>query len=551
MPGRVKSEWTFQVYRLLSLISTWSSSAYGKRAKPKRRSRAIAASDLEFLERAFVGQYRGWKRTMIGNLKRFSRFLPAPGDAVFGFVLVLTLIGGRHGLLNDPGTPWHLQLGRDIIASFKVPRCDTFTFTRSGSPWVDQSWAFDVLLALLVDRWGWSAAIALAALGLAWLYRTMTRDLIRDGIAPVIAAVVSVFAVCIAAIHFLLRPHLFTFAFVYLAMRACRAQHERGGWAVGKVPIYTLFLANLHGGFVALPLIVATAGLGHALSGAWDAARKWNTVRFGLAFLACSLAAVVNPYGIGLYRHVAGLLWSSGVTSLIIEYQPPHFGTPEAQVLEWVLLALIALPAVSASRLDRYQLCHVLVWLHLALTSIRNAPLFALVAAPALATLIDGLPLTLRLAWKRAERPPLFPVLATYGVLVLVMGGVTLGGFDRKKWPLGALGALNREPTVARLFHEQDWGGLIAAECRPHRRSYLDDRFELFGKEAILEYVDVLSGGPVWDTVRARDHIEMVWLRPERGLAKRLLNDTGWQVVYRDQVSVLFKQAETRTVATR
>ena len=121
------------------------------------------------------------------------------------------------------------------------------------------------------------------------------------------------------------------------------------------------------------------------------------------------------------------------MTSLIIEYQPPHFGTPEAKVLEWVLLALVGLPVVSGVALDRYQLCHVLVWLHLALTSIRNAPLFALVAAPALATLIDGLPLTLRSAWKRAGAAPLFPVIATYGVLFLVMGGVTLGGFDRQE----------------------------------------------------------------------------------------------------------------------
>ena len=286
------------------------------------------------------------------TLYRLSRFLPGPSDAVFGFVLALVLVGGRHGLLNDPGTPWHLRLGREIIASHDVPRSDTLTFTREGAAWVDQSWAFDVLLALVVDHWGWSAAIALAALGLAWLYRTMTRDMIRLGTSPVIAAVVSVFAVCIGAIHFLLRPHLFTFGFVYLALRACKAQHERGGWAVLKVAIYTAVLANLHGGFVALPVIVATSGLGHALSGDWDAARKRNAARFGLAFLACCLAALANPYGFGLYRHVGGLLVSSGVTSLIIEYQPPHFGTAEAQVLEWVLLALIGLPVVldSAAR---------------------------------------------------------------------------------------------------------------------------------------------------------------------------------------------------------
>ena len=206
--------------------------------------------------------------------------------------------------------------------------------------------------------------------------------------SPIVAVVASLIAVGISAIHFLIRPHLFTFAFVYLTLRACQKQHKEGGWAVALVPIYTALLANLHGGFVALPVIVATAALGHAVSGPWDAARRRNLVKFGLACAGCRLAAALtNPYGFGLYRHVGHLLVSSGVTSLIIEYQPPAFGTPEAEVLEWVLLALVGLPVVSTRRIDRYQLCHVLVWLHLALTSIRNAPLFALASAPALATL--------------------------------------------------------------------------------------------------------------------------------------------------------------------
>ena len=380
---------------------------------------------------------------------KLARFVPGPSDAVFGFVLALLLIGGRHGLLNDPGTPWHLQLGREILKSGCVPHSDTLTFTRSGVPWVDQSWAFDALLALLVDRWGWSAAIALAAIGLAWLYRAMARDLILDGISPVVAVLVSIFAVCIGAIHFLLRPHLFTFGFVYLTLRACQTQHLRGGWSVLKVAVYTAILANLHGGFVALPAIVATAGLGHALSGEWDAAHRRNTARFCLAFVASCVAALANPYGFGLYRHVASLLYSSGVTRLIIEYQPPHFGTPEAEVLEWVLLALIGLPVVSRRRLDRYQLCHVLVWLHLALTSIRNAPLFALVAASGLATLIDGLPLSVRAAWKRPARPAIFPAVATASVLLLVMCGFTLGGFDLKRWPLRA----SRRSTSSRSLY--------------------------------------------------------------------------------------------------
>jgi hypothetical protein len=485
------------------------------------------------------------------NWSRYSRLIPGPVDLVFVVVLGMLLIGGRYALLNDPGTPWHLRLGRDILATATVPHYDTLTFTREHASWVDQSWAFDVMLALLVDCWGWSAAIGLASLGLAALYAAMVRGLIQDGSSPVVAVVVALLVTAISAIHFLIRPHLFTFAFVYLTLRACQKQHKEGGWAVAPIPIYTALLANLHGGFMALPVVVATAGLGHLISGAWDAARRRNLARFVLAFMACCVAALANPYGFGLYRHVAHLLVSSGVTSLIIEYQSAPFGKPEAEVLELVLLAFVGLPVVSSRRIERYQLAHVLVWLHLALTSIRNAPLFALAAAPALATLLDGLPLAMRKSWKRDDRASIWPAAATLSLLLLIMSGVKLGGFDHKKWPFGALATLNHQPTATRLFHEQDWGGLIAAECQPARRSYLDDRFELFGKEAILEYVDVLSGGPVWDTVRDRDKVEMVWVRPDRGLAKRLLKEPGWEVLYRDKVSVLFRQGTPSWLTAR
>src|SRR4029078_10980848 len=128
-------------------------------------------------------------------------------------------------------------------------------------------------------------------------------------------------------------------------------------------------------------------------------ARKQEVARFGLAFVACCLAGLVNPYGWDLYRHVCTLLVTSAVTPLIEEYQPAPFGKPEARVLEMTVLALMALPAVLSRRVDRYLLVHMLVLLHLTLTSIRNAPMFALAAAGPLATLLDGLPITFRGFW--------------------------------------------------------------------------------------------------------------------------------------------------------
>ncbi len=220
-------------------------------------------------------------------------------------------------------------------------------------------------------------------------------------------------------------------------------------------------------------------------------------------------------------------------------------------MLEWVLLALVGLPVVSARRIDRYTVTHVLVWLHLALTSIRNAPLFALAAAPALATLLDGLPLAMRKSWKRDDR----------SVDLAVGGDAQRALAARERRQPGRLqpqkmavcrarhpqSSTDRRTTLSRTgLGRPDRGRVPAGPADVPRRPIRD-----FGKEAILEYVDVLSGGPVWDTVRDRDKIEMVWLRPDRGLAKRLLKEPGWEVLYRDKVSILFRHGPASRLTAR
>jgi hypothetical protein len=468
--------------------------------------------------------------------------VPSVPDVVFALVLVTVLTGGQYRFLNDPGTPWHLRLGRDITCAGGVPRVDSLTFTRGGVPWVDQSWLFDLGLAWVVDRWGWAAAVAAAALGLAWLYATLTRWLLRDGRTPIVGLVVGVLAVGVGAVHFLVRPHLLSLGLFLILLRVCQRQHERGGWVIAWAPVLTAVWANVHGAFLAAPVVVATAALGHALSGPMDRARRAEVLKFAAVAAACLPAALLNPYGFGLYRHVAELLVSSGVTELIEEYQPIPFGKPDARAVEAVLLALVAVPTLASGRMSRYELAHALVWLHLALASVRNAPLFGLAVATGLARALDGL----FLQEARENGAPvavgrsIWPALAAAALGLAVAAGAPVGRFDPTHWPLAAVPVLNRLPAESRLFHEQDWGGLIEAECRPSRRAFIDDRFELFGKKAILRYLNALAGGPDWDEIRAREGIRLVWVRPERALARRLDADPGWKVVHRDDVSVLF-----------
>lgn len=473
------------------------------------------------------------------------RLSPGVPDVVFGLVLVSVLIGGRYRLLNDPGTPWHLRLGREIVRTGEVPRVDSLTYTRAGHPWVDQSWLFDAALARVIDLGGWSAAALVAAVTLGAIYGSLAQGLLRDGRTPLVALGVAVLAASVGSIHFLVRPHLVTLGLVLVTLRCCQAQHERGGYRVFGVPCLTVLWANVHGGFLAAPVIVFTSALGHAVSGRWDAARRRGVGAFVAAGVLCLPAALVNPYGFGLYRHVGRLLVSSGVTELIDEYQPIPFGRHDARAVECVVLALIALPALTAARMTRYELAHALVWLHLSLASVRHAPLFALAVAPGLARLAEGV-----MPRREGEDSPglpdwsVWPAAAAAGLGVAVAAGATLGGFDPAHWPVSALPEVNRAAPAVPVFHEQDWGGLIESECRPPRRAFIDDRFELHGKEAVLRYGNAIEGGPDWDLVRDRERIGLVWVRPGRGLARRLDRDASWLLRFRDEVSVVYARRQ-------
>src|SRR5262249_44901636 len=185
-----------------------------------------------------------------------------------------------------------------------------------------------------------------------------------------------------------------------------REAHDgRRRWPLNTLPLVCWAWANGHGGFLAAPLIVATAALGHAVSGPWDAGRRRVVLRMIAVTALCALTPLLTPFGIALYRQHFELLLSSGLTRWILEYQPARFGDSDALLLEGLTLALIVLPSLTDRRLSRYELAHVAVWFHMGMTSIRHAPLFAIVAAPALARLIDraitreGSPRWLRKGW--------------------------------------------------------------------------------------------------------------------------------------------------------
>ncbi len=104
---------------------------------------------------------------------------------------------------------YQVRAGNEIMATRAVPTGDQWTFTVFGTPWVDQQWLAQVLLAAGHAIGGWEllavvrAALVVAATGL------MVATAMARGASPRTASIVALAGFAIAAPAMALRPQLF------------------------------------------------------------------------------------------------------------------------------------------------------------------------------------------------------------------------------------------------------------------------------------------------------------------------------------------------------
>src|SRR5215469_1362277 len=149
-----------------------------------------------------------------------ARFLPSLTDLAFLMPLIFLFVklNGARTLLADGDTGWHIRTGEWILAHHQVPHTDFFSFSRNGQPWFAWEWLSDVLMAMVHQRWG-LAGVVLASLAIICLTSAALFRLIRRKCGNgLVAIAVTLLATGGCAVHWLARPHLFTFLFFVLAL---------------------------------------------------------------------------------------------------------------------------------------------------------------------------------------------------------------------------------------------------------------------------------------------------------------------------------------------
>jgi hypothetical protein len=450
-----------------------------------------------------------------------------PETVVFLFFWLFLLLAGRDGYFRDPGSLWHIVVGEKILGQGELIHADSFSFTRAGSPWLAQWWLGECVLALLA-RLGGLDAIAVATATLVagfftWIYYRFRRE----GMDSLLSLLFAALTLLASAYHLHPRPHVVTILMIGWTF-ACLVDLEAGRITLGRLywlfPLYVLW-ANVHGGMVGGVASLVAAGAG------WCAAEivgrpsplvglRRKGVFAGLIVL-CSLAALVNPYGLELPRVWSGLMTSPVLPRLIQEHGP--LLGPNAASVAWIVFLMVGVYGLFLAgvpfRSWRVTWLLPLVWLFLTWTRIRYGPLFAVTAGLVLA---DAFPHVRWAAWLarhgsavfRLRPTPAGPgwrglilpaglVAAALGfqaaavpVPVLGMGWARLDPFCQPVELLPELRAYEKShPDGTPIFNDMLFGGFLIYHV-PGLRVFIDDRCELYGDDGLLAYAHAYFEDP-------------------------------------------------------
>ena len=482
-----------------------------------------------------------------------------PSLTSLAFLLPVVLLywqaGGPSALLADPNTGAHVRAGEWIFNHHAIPRQDLFSFTLAGRAWCDWEWLSDVVYALLYGLHGFSAIVTfhlvLLCLTSVILYRTARR------VGPTMAFAVTCLAMATTTIHWLARPHLFSWLFLAVFCFLLEQADVTGDYRrLLVLPFLMILWVNLHPGFVA-GLLGLGVWCGWALwqsqsaAGAGDRYRCWNRAFWlCLTLVACLAATFANPYFWRLDGHIISYLFSSSsVTSHVAEWLSPDFHNPR---LHWFELLLPLAAGAALWQGLRGHLAHCAVvfgWMHLALGSVRNVPLFAIVAAGPLAAMAERLlkrssfEFQLRTSEQAlASRRSMASTVFCYALGLVVMLGLLCWG------PVG-LGPAQSLPIDAarhlpagRLLTTDSWADYLIY-AQPGRKVFFDGRNDAYGMEVVEDYVKVMTATPGWRSVLDKYLLNVALVPKTSAISAALSESQDWKVFYQDSLAAAFTRS--------
>jgi hypothetical protein len=457
---------------------------------------------------------------------------------------------------------WQLATGRLIAETGSVPRHDIFSYTATGSPWIEVRWLYYLFL---YGGWrlGGPSLLVLAAAGVAAAALYCAASPSRRVLATFSGVLTLGLSLGAVSSRFFVRPEMVTYLLVPVFLTRLDAV-ARGEWTkkAWSLPLLQVLWVNLHTMFVLGPAVTWIYAVWLLLAQVWKKKKAQRSLEMDgrplLLAVLVTAACWVNPYGtagallpVELFREVH----KGGIIGTWIDELQSPFSRPYAawgwELWSAALLVPLGIASFLANR-RRFDPARFTVWaamLYFAALGLRNVTLFGYVALwTTLRNLDEAPPLAVQAPRRLAAAGHLLVAVAALG---LAWDNVTDGPAARRgrpqrfglgvvEWytPAAATRFLLDSGARPHLLHSMSDGSWLIWAAAGRFPVFIDGRQEVYGDERVGRYLKVATFD--WDELSARFGINSVLINSElRPLLGRVLASPDWVPVYVDHREIL------------
>ena len=243
-----------------------------------------------------------------------------------------------------------------------------------GAPLTPHEWLAQVLFAEIHNLMGLDGVVWLSALVIALAFRQVYLQALAQGAQRLPTAALTLFAAFASSIHWLARPHIFTFLLLAIWVSQLSRLERLRTRDLWIFPALMLVWANIHGAFIA-----GFVTWGTYLAGAiWEQVNRQGSFtpikRLAGIGVVSFAASLLNPSGWQLWQTSLGYIQNRYLVGMTQEYLSPDFH----QITFIPFLLFLALTAFIIARKDASMRMHDTLllagWIVMALYSARNIP---------------------------------------------------------------------------------------------------------------------------------------------------------------------------------
>ncbi len=445
---------------------------------------------------------------------------------------------------------WHIFIGKDIILKGALERYDIYSFTAAGQPYINHEWLSEIIMAgaylLFGDAglllWRWSTVILIILLSFN-LIRLLARHNLSRIITGLCAGVVLG-----PGISF--RVQIFSFFFLLVLLNLIYMKRARDGFpSVYGVSLLFVFWANLHGAVV-LGLLVWFV---YVLEHIYLINRNNRLKVLLLSILFPTAATLINPYGPGLWKFVYHELSNPLSAKYITEWQRFAFAPREipffgVMVVTW---ASYFFSGREKGRSETVMLCIASV---MGIMSVRNTPLFVILALPSMAFHFDGLLQRLLNKAGRGQRLSPIPIR----ICALLFVGLSVFFFIRglpDRWevsagmdpiPVQTAAFLKENGFKGNLWVPLHFGGYALFHLYPDISVSIDGRWAMvYNRNIMKDSMDFSfhGTGAKWKKILEKYEADFAMVEPGNPALEEMSRDLNWVWVFHENhVGLLVKK---------